>query len=274
MSHIFQDIIDIFRNKLIGIEAFIDKEEKLKNLSDKDTLVLGSSHIADGYQVAENEISLAFHSQDLYYSYNLYKLTRQSNIKNVILSFSVFSDGYTVIKTNEAKLCIPIKLILGIPYQYDDVAKEKRLYLFEHQYKRGIKKSRKSGKKYEKKIIALNGDFDLNVIKKRATSHYKNHLRPVSQMEYFNKILEETKVNNQNLYVVITPVTKMYRDELPPSDEIFSGMKNLAKSYSHCKVLDYFNDDSFTLEDFYNGDHLNYKGAEKLTKLIKSEMKK
>ena len=55
----------------------------------------------------------------------------------------------------------------------------------------------------------------------------------------------------------------MYRDELPPSEEIFENMKNIVKDFSHCQVLDYFNDEIFTNDDFYDGDHLNQKGAEK-----------
>lgn len=271
-KHIFQDIIDLIRNKTVAVESFVEFENQLKNINDKETLIIGSSHIADGYIPQKNEVSFAFHSQDLYYSYNLYKLTKHSNIKNVIMSFSVFSDGYTLIKTNESKFCIPLKLIFGIPYQYEDVAKYNRLYLFEYQYKRKINKCRKNREKYVRKPYIVKNDFDLNIIKKRATSHYKNHLREISQMNYFIKILEETKAKNQNLYIVITPVTSMYRNELPPSEEIFSNMKNITKEFPHCCVLDYFNDEEFTIEDFYNGDHLNKKGAEKLTNLIRKEI--
>ncbi|MEI6854180.1 MAG: hypothetical protein WCL06_15135, partial [Bacteroidota bacterium] len=35
-----------------------------------------------------------------------------------------------------------------------------------------------------------------------------------------------------------------------------------------CKFFDYFSDRSFTFGDFNDNDHLNYKGAEKLSKMI------
>ena len=60
-----------------------DKLYHIKNRK-PETLILGSSHMAWGYSSDDKKIyNLAFANQDLYYTYNLYKLFSTLETKNI-----------------------------------------------------------------------------------------------------------------------------------------------------------------------------------------------
>ena len=101
---------------LVGLKKKIGIEQ---NLSAIDTLVLGSSHGQYSYVPQENEYNLCLPSQDLYYSYSLYKKysRRLKNLQTVVLFYSVFSQGFELIKSRENFRCYGYEQIFGIkPY--------------------------------------------------------------------------------------------------------------------------------------------------------------
>ena len=90
------------------------KKESFNNIkSNIKTLVLGSSH--GGYDFnplfLKNSFNMSLPSQDLYYSYHLYKKNNTKKIKNIILFYSVFSPGFSLIKTSEKQRALLYKLI-------------------------------------------------------------------------------------------------------------------------------------------------------------------
>lgn len=77
----------------------------IKNQRTISTLILGSSHAEFGYRPChDNEINLAFHSGDLYYSYKLFQTVKKSspNLRNIFLFFSPFSSGFYIQRSSEA----------------------------------------------------------------------------------------------------------------------------------------------------------------------------
>ena len=95
-----QDVIDRLRHKILYAESFLKKEVLINSKQSFDTLILGSSHIYQ-YVTQESELNCALASQDLYSSYKLYEKLNSNSLKNIIISFSVFTPGYCLIKTND-----------------------------------------------------------------------------------------------------------------------------------------------------------------------------
>ena len=70
-----QNIINICRGKLLYLQEIASRYEMLQQRKTFKNFILGSSH-AMFYQVDGKELNLATPSQDLYYSYCLYKINR------------------------------------------------------------------------------------------------------------------------------------------------------------------------------------------------------
>ena len=269
----FQNIINICRGKLLYLSGIADKYIAIENQKEVKTLVLGSSH-ATFYQTDKNEFNLATASQDLYYSYNLYEKYGQ-NCENIILTYSVFSKGLCLIKTKETELCVLLKEIFGIDYQFKDVAKKKKLCLFEPFYRIQIKKYLKDSTSLKIRI-AKSGESQLmntvEYIKTRALKHHKNYQREQTQLEYIQKFLDKTKENNQKLILILPPVTSLYKEVLPEGKELFEHLFEMCEKYNHVKILDFYTSKIFADEEFFDSDHLNPDGKIKMTEIVRAEI--
>lgn len=269
---LLQTIIDLLRGKSLFIKEFLDIYNGINQSKEIKTLILGSSHMKQGY-IPNNdygEFSLATTSQDLYYSYQLYRFCCDHNIQisNVVISCSVFSAGAMLVKTKNARLCILLKELFGIEYQDKNSAKQKYLFILEPIFKFYIKMF-DFAKIRVKNSNLLPLRFNEEQIKVLAKKHYKNHTRIVSQLCYLEKLLSETKEKNQNVFIVIPPVTDFYKNALPDGKEIFEYVFNYSQQYPHVNVIDLYNSDKFNLSDFKDGDHLNSQGAKKLTNIVR-----
>lgn len=272
-----QKIIDKIRRKPNFNQMLYSKLEGLKNFDEIKTLILGSSHLQNGYIAEEGEYNFAISSQDLYYGYNLYKKLNNPSLKNIVIAFSVFTPGLSIIKTQCADFCVPYKVLLGIDYQNQEDAKNKKLYEIEDFVKKeaeGFIKSVSLPKNYRGNHIWYpHKKFNAQKARERALKHYKNNQRENNQMNFCVNLLNDTCANGQKIYFVLPPVTKSYRDALPKKDIVFKDLYNLVKAYDHAKILDYYDTDHFDERaDFTNEDHLNKKGAIKLSALIRRDI--
>ena len=242
---IIQDIIDRLRGKIFGLKPMVTKAVLAENLNDMRTLIIGSSHIEFGYIPSNDEICLASPSQDLYNSYYLYKLFSQKykNLKNIIVSFSVFTPGHSLIKTGHANLCILYKYLYGINYQSEEDAKNKNLYRLEKWYSDEINKYRnevsypsdyRGARMLQKKDFK---PFNIKEIHERALKHLKNNRREVSQMVWAEKILQEASQNGHNVYFVIPPFTSIYKEVLPSAEELFKELYSLNNNFTNSKII-------------------------------------
>lgn len=268
-----QNIINICRGKLLYLRSIADKYLAIESQKEIKTLILGSSH-ATFYQADKEEFNLATASQDLYYSYNFYEKYGQK-CENIILTYSVFSKGLCLIKTKEIELCILLKEIFGIDYQFKEFAKKKNLYFFEPFYRIQIKKYLKNPNSLKKRIVKDGEVQTMNspdYIKTRALKHYKNYQREENQLEYLEKFLEKTKENNQNLILILSPVMELYKKSLPDGKEIFKHLFDICEKYEHVKILDFYNSNLFTEDEFLDSDHLNKNGQMKMTEIVRAKI--
>lgn len=141
-----QNLIDKLRNKININDNYLlpwllRKKINLENKKIK-TLVLGSSHLAWGYNCNSIDVfNLASANQDLYYTYNLYRIYNSSEIKNILLDYSVFTPCYNLIKTNDYKNAAIFKAVFGIDYIDKTIAKNQKLYEIEKPFMKYIKRN-------------------------------------------------------------------------------------------------------------------------------------
>ena len=93
-----------------------------------------------------------------------------------------------------------------------------------------------------------------------------NATENVAYLEEMMKLLQRKKIS---LLVVIPPVTDYYQKASNPKyyDFFYQTLAPMIEQYGF-SVLDYYQSDLFFYEDYVDYDHLNEKGARKLSKLV------
>lgn len=252
------------------------------------TLVLGSSHGLFGYRPCiTNELNLSFSSQDLYYAYNLLKLSKSKlpNLKTVVLFFSPFSSGFYIQKSSLAvgDLTASMNLIWKIPrYTGGRVTKEE---LYIEAEAEGFLKHRKSqiSENYETYVMDFQHktsiatekikEFQENLYIENELKRTKKHSIYATQdgaMQYLSLLLEEAMKSNLFIYIVLPPFMQEYVNALDTEQSICFNLDKYLKGFSNVQILDFMHDFSFTKDDFIDIDHLNEKGAIKLSSKIRA----
>ena len=260
----------------------------LNHKSSISTLILGSSHGLYGYRpCTTNELNLSFSSQDLYYAYNLFKITKSdfSNLKTIILFFSPFSSGFYIQKSSLAvrDLTASMNLIWKIPrYTGGKVTKEEldieidvesflkrrssqitelyEPYVIDLQHKTSI--ANEKLKKSQEKLFIEN---EL----KRTNKHFI-YATQDGAMQYLSLLLEEAMKSNLFVYIVLPPFMQEYVNALDTKQSICFNLDKYLKGFSNVQILNFMHDFSFTKDDFMDIDHLNENGALKLSSKIRA----
>lgn len=273
---LLQNFIDKIRKKPNTTKLITYKWLSYKNTKNVETLILGSSHLANGYYAQNGEFNFALPSQDLYYSYNLYKKINRSTIKNIVVAFSVFTPGLSIVKTKCSDLCIPYKLLFDIEYQDDAFIQEKKnLYLekeIEKEIKTYIKAYKEGDAEYGNLLRYPSPKFNAPKAVTRSLKHLKNNQREKDQMVFCKNIIDEAASNGQNVIFVLPPTTKAYRASLPATDLMFEKLYKLCNNKQHVMIINLFDTKIFDKKDFTNEDHLNKKGAIKCSSYIRSRI--
>ena len=242
---------------------------RLKNMT--ETLVLGSSYAFYGYRAQKGEFNFGEPSQDLYYSFEIYKkFSDMPNLKNVVLFYGVFSPGHILEKTKLNTSCEFYKKFLSIPYRYnkyDSGITEKFLicdhFLFHKKFHKNM---------YGNAVEYLNANIKGEEVKERVAGHLKNNRRQNNQTAFVEKCASLARQKNHAFYIVLPPFRSDYTRLLPPFDEVFAPLISLLKTDKSVHFLNYLGDADFCDEDFFDPDHLNLNGARKLTPKIRSKL--
>lgn len=264
------------------------------------TLISGSSYGAFGIDASllNNAVNLSSISQDLYYSLKLIYSACETNpnIKNIVLCmgyYYFFSDLSKAQNPKEiqriSKVYNPLfndihNCVLLPPKQ--NILYESKIFdiqtvlnaYTQSEYIKGFFHQNRPRKNYAlKEWDNKNKDWcELSTIEKkeagrrRATQHNRIIKRESSLQEnvyLFNNFLDFCKNKKINLLIVITPSTPYYLNcLLPEYKSTFYDILDQVDGIIH--LLDLSDDSSFTDEDFIDTDHLNDKGAQKLTSII------
>lgn len=234
------------------------------NKDNISTLVFGSSHGQYDFFPIKGEYNLCSSSQDLYYSYQIYRKTANTlHLKNVLLFYSVFSPGFDLEKSSEKLRCVLFNSFWKIPYLHGscfDFFKAKLYLMFNKSKKITLPPEYKGECFYEWFFPASND------LRHRCAKHLK-HNQSNAQHFFLEQMISTAIRQKHRLYVIITPCRSDYKSILPSSQQLFSSLYKI----EHCKVLNYFDDD-FNDNDFGDTDHLNYQGAIKLSDKIRNEV--
>jgi hypothetical protein len=261
----------IGRKNLIDTYITFSKQKKCLENNNYRTLIVGSSHAYHGVIgkiIGENCFNVSHGNQDWAIGYNLLKhfLSKQPKLKKVYFFCSVFSQGYDLSKTNE----------YWKPLVYDFVLTgklDKKLNLLD---KIILKILSSKNIKAESNYLGgslLNGN-NLSQDKNKVLSHYKNNQRANNVLKVLENVIDICKKHNVEIDLVVAPLSKKYISLLPNNDYtfLFSSILEIAKNKS-IKIHNFYKDNNFNDADFYDIDHLNKQGAEKLSKLLSAQIK-
>lgn len=254
--------ITYFKNIFLEIKT---KQIELLNHADNiETLFIGSSHVAYGFNPAffsQTAFNLGSTSQDLFTSYHLIKYFKDKcpNLKTVFLGFDVFSRGFDLAQTSASQICSSYKYLYDFDYHPENYTKkyQQLCRIFDNE---------------QPSINDCGGYMNppkfgfTDAVNDRVASHIKNHNRPVSQLSYIQNILD--LLDNQNFYLVFMPVRQDYQDACLKQNFTPTIFQNLA-DVLNIKYFNFWNDNSFNDNDFYDYDHLNPSGAIKFSKKLK-----
>ena len=261
------------------------------NGSKIETLILGSSHTYYGINPEHlklNSFNLANISQTLYFDNLLFKkyLKKMPNLQNIIIPVSYFSLS-SIFDTGKEKW-------RKYDYQYymncmPDIIDKSHLKSHSILYAKGVKKCLTATVEYltlNKSPINCNSTGwgtnythsaakDLEVTGKKASERHENGSSDfTANLQKIKEIIEISESHNIKVFILTTPTYISYRENLNPIkiNNIIKNCNILSNHYTNVSFLNHFEDESFVKNDFYDADHLNNIGAEKLSKILNREI--
>lgn len=234
------------------------------------TLVLGSSTARCSFIEDEYSINMSTDAQDLYYSYQIFEKFgyQMPNLKNLIIYYDVFTSGNDLDVSMMQFSTAYYKVFMDIPYKNKLNVIQKNILDFENIL-------RKSGKFINKKI----NDIDENIMliqhggmqtNEELRNWAKAELKlayKTNMLKYLSLLLNRTK--DLNVYIILAPRHPIALDVYPQVSELYKDLYDLIqeKNNQNIKIVNCF--DKFEKDEFVDLLHLNSKGAEKITKMIK-----
>ena len=275
---------------------------KSKN-PDITTIVSGSSYGLFGFEALkfENSLNLSLASQDLYYAVkgidHVFKTNK--NIRNIVMFMSYYYFYSDLSKTkNDYEIrrvskvykrlfddehncyLLPPRQSALYSSRLFDIDKLLQMFVEKECTKGYFNKcnprenfATKLWSDKTKKWIELTDAEKALAGKSRADSHNTSLKRLNSLLQ--NTVLMQKFVNDYqgltNIYIVIPPATKYYKNHFSSEfrDMFYNVLEVVKDSGALFEVMDFWDDEAFSDDDFNDMDHLNEQGAAKLTCKIK-----
>ena len=247
-----------------------------------------------------HQINLSLASQDIYYSLEgaKYVLNKNNNIRNIVICCGYYYFYSDLSRTNNEKELMRVPKVYYKLYgrrgvhnclyfsEYISSFFESNIFdislmkeeqirnIFNNYGYFDIKDRRKIATKEwdskNKNWIEIS-ELEKNLAgKRRAEQHNKNKKRIGSlyeNVERFEKFADLCEEMDIKLWMVVTPVTKEYKNNLDKEyKKSFYDILNRIKA--PIQLIDFQDIDIFVNEDFNDTDHLSEIGAKKMTKMI------
>lgn len=268
--YIYHDILyNIIPTQYSMIRAQYNSFLHYKNIL--KTIILGSSHARHGFIpnfYSAYSFNLGVGSCDLIHCYYLLKKITNTQsryytpqLSEVILYFSYFHFYYNLYKSKRNFVPILLSTFFEIPKSYTVINE------------REVKKSFHLTPLYSDYIdtaMKHHGFISFSALyseQKYDTQRYSNITLQSTQFEWLEKIAHLCKKLNLKFHIILPPYDKLLLSALPEQFETVI-TQQLEQVY-HTKLFNFTNDASFTTKNFWDNDHLNILGAEKLTRKIK-----
>lgn len=300
----FDNIISNINDQICANFDYYYIKHKLKKAdrNEIDTIITGSSYGLFGVDEKQlsHQINLSLASQDIYYSLEgaKYVLNKNNNIRNIVICcgyYYFYSDLSRTSNEKELKRvpkvyyklygrrgvhnCLYFSEYISSFFESNifdiSLMKEEQIRnIFNNYGYFDIKDRRKVATKEwdskNKNWIEIS-ELEKNLAgKRRAEQHNKNKKRIGSlyeNVERFEKFADLCEEMDIKLWMVVTPVTKEYKNNLDKEyKKSFYDILNRIKA--PIQLIDFQDIDIFVNEDFNDTDHLSEIGAKKMTKMI------
>lgn len=257
--------------KSIFFETLCKKKGVEARCREIEILALGSSHCANGFDATliPNAFNLGNPDQDLYttcYLFHRY-LPELTNLKHLIVFYSVFSPGHELAKTTHVKQVALNHYVFGTPYDVEYLPKWEKA--IRHRYQ-----------KFDDSHIdyqTFSGFFPCNTAnqmttEERVSKHLRENQRGTNQTKLLLEIARTCQDKGIQMTVVIPPFRSDYNYYLKQSgldlfQELYQAVTPPHDLFNFLIINQYVSN-AFDDEDFSDSDHLNAKGAKKLTHII------
>jgi len=285
-------LLDLSFEKQYSNSYKLKRENLEKSSSDMEVLVLGDSWGWNGIDpryFQKKGFNLANPSQDLYVDQQLLDryIDNLPALKIVLQSLSYRSLQYDIMQGRNYRVCLTIREFYILPKNPLELLRFDMCSLLTKESKdpfTNVFYWKKNLINYDyPSIVQENGwakcELTLKPVlidaQKRVTSHESQMipaLMPVNiqRLESMNRKLKERGIK---MVLISLPVSKYYADSMKPGkfNEIYGEIKRLSQR-KDIAYFDYLRDPRFSDEDFYNYDHMNYRGAEKISRIINQEI--
>ncbi len=268
------------------VSSYATKKYYLEQqLNSIETLVLGSSQTLNGINPScftSKTFNLSNVSQTLYYDkrLTLLYLPKLQNLKTVIINISYFSFFYQLYDIKENWRDDYYLQHFGIKYsQYPAFRINNFSAIANYQLKHTLNLAINNFEDADAKVILQNGylpkyrseliidSTGLERVKIHNAENFAKRRKEIeADLEDFIMQLNDKKIK---IVFVTTPVFNSY-SKFCNKNIIAANtnyINNICNKYK-CEYLNFFEDSSFTKLYFYDNDHLNNKGAEKLSEMI------
>lgn len=250
-----------------------------------ETLLLGSSHTLydlNPEYFTDKTFNLGHLSQSLDIDYKLleYYIDEMPNLKTVVLRLSYSTLFEKLEDTNEAwriknyNIYYPFSLKQHQKYNYEvlSVKLKNNLDRLKGFYLEGENFENWNNLGWGTDLRNSNNEADLEALGElTAKKHTADNNKLFPELsKTLNRFIKLCEINNINVILFTPPAYKSYVEHLNATQ--FNAMEKLgttiALNSENCKYFNFIKDDSFTNIHFFDADHLNAKGAKKLSDLI------
>lgn len=256
-----------------------------RSINDVEVFVLGSSHAYCAINprlLGSHAFSIAYYNQDTYYDTRimLKYLPRAGKAKLVIVPISYFTFE-RMLEYNVADWRI------SYYYRFWDIPYETRKFRFEDYslialY--GFEQTRVFLLKgFEEKVDETGGYAALQkqntraILNPRPTLDLQHRYMQTKfiprNVQYLSEMFDALKARDIKAVIVTTPCFHTYYENMKP--ETYQRMQDEIQALCQKYQLEYYNylkDPRFPMDDFYDSDHLNARGAEKFSQILRDEV--
>lgn len=260
----------------------------------KDTIeevILGSSHATLGFIPDEKSFNLSEIAFDLFFSYSVLqywmdRMFREGKarpaLKRVILFYDVFSPRNKLNLGSDCFRLVPYFELYGLDVQPGDRMRQDNAMRLPFDDLRRIYRERSASYRphvdpryrgafyFDKRAFQTSAPEHVSA---RVASHMNLNRGADSETKWVEKAFELCNARNVEFVLVIPPVRKDYREALgADEDHLFSAARGVVVRNPEIRLLSYHSAEAFGAEDFSDADHLNRRGALKLTRMIHSDL--
>lgn len=247
--------------------------------------ITGVSHAYAGTDISKfsrNGLNLALTSQDLFLDYKLAEIVlskKNHGIKYAIIGVAPFSLHYdlSISEANDYRMMMYYPIIKCVHNYFikediiKDIFSDDYLNSFDHFEKKLVFKNRLYSNSFDK---YFDEDDYANIRGFCDVWNERNY--PDTKKENINYLYRYVSMcieNNVNPIFVIYPVSEFYNQYFPK--KIFDELRYTLSEISlenDILFFDFSDDERFTLDDFFDIQHLNIKGAEKISKILDGKL--